>query len=59
MTGSQRFVVSIHDLEQVKLLVFELKQLQRRLAERGQPEADDLLRSLQRFTETRFEDDRV
>lgn len=57
--SEHRVIVSVRELEQVKLLVFELQQLHRHLAERGQPEADDLLRSLLRFTETHIEDDRA
>jgi hypothetical protein len=53
-----RLVVSIRELEQVKLLVYELQQLQHRLAERNQPEADDLSRILRRFTDVNLAEDR-
>lgn len=53
-----RFVVSIRELEQVKLLLYQLDQLRQQMVERGQPEAEDLLRILSRFTETSIEDDR-
>ena len=57
--SQHKIVVSVHDLEQVKLLVYELQQLQMRLAERNHPEANELLRILRRFTEAHIEDDRV
>jgi hypothetical protein len=53
-----RLVVSIRELEQVKLLVYELQQLQHRLAGRNQPEADDLSRILRRFTDVNLAEDR-
>ena len=54
-----RIVVSIRELESVKLLVYQLQQLHRNLAERRQPEADDLMRIVRRFTDLKIEDDRV
>ena len=53
-----RFVVSIRELEQVKLLLYQLDQLRQQMVERGQPEAKDLQRILERFTATDIEDDR-
>ena len=54
-----RIVVSIRELESVKLMVYELQQLHRRLAQKRQPEAEDLMRILHRFTESHIEDDRI
>jgi len=54
-----KFVVSIRELEQVKMLLYQLEQLRIQLAERRQPEAEDLHRILTRFTETKIEDDRI
>lgn len=59
MTDRQRIIVSIRELEQVKLLVYELQALRNQLAERRQPEAEDLTRILRRFTEIDVSEDRV
>lgn len=53
-----RFVVSIRELEQVKLLLYQLEQLRQQMDQRSLPEGGDLARILERFTATRIEDDR-
>jgi hypothetical protein len=59
VTEPTRIVVSVRELESVKLMVYQLQALHRQLAERRQPEAEDLMRILRRFTDTHIEDDRV
>jgi len=57
--GDHRIVVSVREFEQVKLLIFELQHLCQRLSDRGQPEAEDLLRIIRRFTDVDLTDDRA
>lgn len=53
-----RIVVSIRELESVKLLLFQLNELQHLMDQRSSPESEDLARILKRFTDIHIEDDR-
>lgn len=59
MTSEGKFYVSIHDIEHVKLHVWELERLIETMKDERNPQTERLQRLLDRFVKTDPKKDRV